>query len=432
MVLDYIAAALALLLKAFTFWFFLTALLFWKRPAPYEHRAPETRFACLIPARSEEAVIAALVRSLRGQNYPDALYDIYVIPNNCTDDTEGTARAAGAKIFRCFDPVRCKGDALHEAVAWLLPRGYDAFCLFDADNIAHPDFLARMNDAMLAGAKVAKGAMRVKNPRDSWVTGCYALYFVLNDTFFSRSRANLGLSAKLVGTGMAVHREVLERMGGWNTTTIAEDAEFSAQCASLGERVWWVPEALTYDEAPITFGVSLTQRRRWCSGIMSTAEIMLPRLLQINPGANRARIADICFFLCAPFVQALSALPPLLFALTAALQGLLAAWALLTALSLIGAYCGMALFALTLRAIAGQRVRVSSVLLFSIFMASFLPLQIVSLLHRTTSWQPIRHKRGIDAQALEHAARGLVRTDKIIHSFLLKPPKISVKQRFFL
>ena len=87
MVLDYIAAALTLLLKAFTFWFFLTALAFWKRPMPYEHRAPKTRFACLIPARNEEAVVAALVRSLREQNYPDALYDIYVIPNNCTDDT---------------------------------------------------------------------------------------------------------------------------------------------------------------------------------------------------------------------------------------------------------------------------------------------------------------------------------------------------------
>ena len=397
MVLDYVAAALALLLKAFTFWFFLTALLFWKRPAPIERRAPKTRFACLIPARNEEAVIAALVRSLREQDYPDTLYDIYVIPNNCTDDTEGAARAAGANIFRCFDPVRCKGDALHEAVAWLLPRGYDAFCIFDADNVVHPDFLARMNEAMCAGAKVAKARLRVKNPGDSWVSGCYALYFALNDTFFSRSRANLGLSAKLVGTGMAVHREVLERMGGWNTETIAEDAEFSARCAALGERVWWVPEAVTYDEAPTSFGVSLTQRKRWCSGIMSTAEVMLPRLLQVRADVSRARVADMVFFLCAPFVQAFSILPPLLFALGAALQGMLAGWSLLAALSLTGAWCGMALAALVLRAIAQQRVRASSVLLFPIFMASFLPLQVLSLLRRTTSWQVIPHGHAPDA-----------------------------------
>ncbi|MBE7003742.1 MAG: glycosyltransferase [Ruminococcaceae bacterium] len=395
MLMQNFAVMLSVLFKVFTLWFLATGLLFWKKPAPYARRAPKTRFACLIPARNEEAVIAALVESLRAQRYPGALYDIYVIPNNCTDATEDRAREAGAKIFRCFDPVCCKGDALHEAVSWLLPRGYDAFCLFDADNIADPDFLARMNDAFLSGARVAKARLRVKNPLDSWVSGCYALYFACNDTFFSRSRANWGLSAKLVGTGMAVHREVLVRMGGWNTETIAEDAEFSAQCAVLGERVWWVPDAVTYDEAPTSLRVSLTQRRRWCSGIMSTAERMVPRLLRAK--AARVRAADACLFLCAPFAQAFSVVPALLFALAAAAQGTLAAWGAGTLLSLAAAYGGSVLLAAALRFPAGQRVRVSSTLLFPLFMASFLPLQIVSLLRRTTGWQPIAHTRGFDA-----------------------------------
>ena len=397
MELDCIAAALALLLKVFTFWFFLTALAFWKRPVSYEKHRPRTRFACLIPARNEEAVVAALVHSLRAQNYPNELYDVYVIPNNCTDDTEGAARAAGAKIFRCFDPVTRKGDALHEAIAWLLPRrkshmwAYDAFCLFDADNIAHPDFLAHMNDAICSGARVAKARLLVKNPADSWVSGCYALYFMLNDTFFSRSRANLGLSAKLVGTGMTVHREVLARMGGWNTVTIAEDAEFSAQCAALGERVWWVPEAITYDEAPAAFRVSLTQRRRWCSGIMSTAERMLPRLLRAGAGADRMRITDMCFFLCAPFAQALSVVPGLLSLMSALAKGLLSLWAAGTALTLTLAAVCACLFSLALRIAASQRIPRVSALLFPLFMASFLPLQICSLLHRTNEWKAIRH-----------------------------------------
>lgn len=406
---DYIALALSILLKAFTVWFFLTALLFWKRPKPYLLRAPKTRFACLIPARNEEAVIGALVESLRAQNYPDALYDIYVIPNNCTDDTEEVARAAGAKIFRCFDPVRNKGDALHEAIAWLLPRrsenhphfpAYDAFCVFDADNVVDPCFLARMNDAMLAGARVAKARQYVKNPRDSWVAGCYALYFAMNDLFFSTSRASLGLSAKLVGTGFAVHRDVLERLGGWHTETIAEDAEFSAQCAALGERVWWVPDAVTYDEAPLSFRLSLTQRRRWCSGIMSTSIRMIPRLTHVSPSVNRARAADMMFFLCAPFAQALSVVPPLLLALGAAVQGMLAGWALLAALGLLGGLCGALLGAIALTLLVRPRCTVLAVVLFPLFMASFLPLQIVSLLHPTTQWHAIRHERSMDMRQL--------------------------------
>ena len=399
MLLDHLAIALAIALKAFTFWFFLTALLFWKRPAPYARRAPRTRFACLIPARNEEAVVGALVESLKAQDYPDALYDVYVIPNNCTDGTEDAARAAGAKIFRCFDPVTRKGDTLHEAVAWLLPRGYDAFCVLDADNVVQPDFLARMNDAMLAGAKVAKARQLVKNPRESWVAGCYALYFTLNEVFFNRSRANLGLSAKLIGTGFAVHRDVLTRLGGWNTSTIAEDAEFSAQCAALGERVWWVPDAVTYDEAPVSFRVSLTQRRRWCSGIMSTAGRQLPRLLTPAPWVNRTRVADSVFFLCAPFVQALSFVPMLLLALGAAARGMFAAWAALAGLSLLGALAGSLLAAAALAALCAQKLSLGGVLLFPLFMASFIPLQILSLFCPATQWKAIRHGCRVEAQA---------------------------------
>ena len=132
--LDTLILILTLLLKAASLWFLAVALFGLRKPKRYAECAPRTRFACLVAARNEEAVIGALVESLKKQDYPDALYDIFVIPNNCTDDTESEALCAGAKIFRCFEPVRCKGDALHEAVAWLLPQRYDAFCVFDFYN----------------------------------------------------------------------------------------------------------------------------------------------------------------------------------------------------------------------------------------------------------------------------------------------------------
>lgn len=397
MTLKQIAWAMTIALKAFSFYFLIIALFAWKRPRPYPKSRPRTRFACLIAARNEEAVIGALVESLRAQSYPAALYDIYVIPNNCTDDTEGAARAAGAQIFRCFEPVRCKGDALHEAVSWLLPRGYDAFCVFDADNLVHQDFLSRMNDAFCAGARVAKARMRVKNPGDSWVAGCYGLYFALFDVFFNRPRAALGLSAKLVGTGFAVHREVLLRQGGWNTETIAEDAEFAAQCACRGERVWWVSEALTFDEAPASFHVSLTQRLRWCSGIQCVAREKLGDLVRALGRADEPRVIDMMFFLCAPFVQVLSLVPGLLLFLDALLCGMAGGWMLFLAGSLLLIGAGMIVLAAAAAVSFGYRGRgmIKSVLLFPLFMASWLPLQVMAALHPVRSWRPIRHSRAL-------------------------------------
>ncbi|MBQ5567339.1 MAG: glycosyltransferase [Oscillospiraceae bacterium] len=397
MTLKQIAWAMTIVLKAFSFYFLIIALFAWKRPRPYPKSRPRTRFACLIAARNEEAVIGALVESLRAQSYPAALYDIYVIPNNCTDDTEGAARAAGAQIFRCFEPVRCKGDALHEAVSWLLPRGYDAFCVFDADNLVHQDFLSHMNDAFCAGARVAKARMRVKNPGDSWVAGCYGLYFALFDVFFNRPRAALGLSAKLVGTGFAVHREVLLRQGGWNTETIAEDAEFAAQCACRGERVWWVSEALTFDEAPASFRVSLTQRLRWCSGIQCVARGKLGDLVRALGRADEPRVIDMMFFLCAPFVQVLSLVPGLLLFLDALLCGMAGGWLLFLAVSLLLVGAGMIVLAAAAAAGFGYRGRgmIKSVLMFPLFMASWLPLQAAALAHPVRSWRPIRHSRAL-------------------------------------
>ena len=103
-----------------------------QRHRPSEGRP--LRFAVLAAARNEEACIAGLVESIRRQDYPPELVDIYVIPNNCTDDTAGAALAAGAQIIPVPASVRSTGQALHEAFAQLLDAGFvDAFRHFYPD-----------------------------------------------------------------------------------------------------------------------------------------------------------------------------------------------------------------------------------------------------------------------------------------------------------
>ena len=86
----------------FTLYFFyyaVYAVLSLRRGRPRRRCEPQTRFALVIAARNEECVIGQLIESLRQQDYPDELYEIIVAPNNCTDDTRGAARRAGARIF---------------------------------------------------------------------------------------------------------------------------------------------------------------------------------------------------------------------------------------------------------------------------------------------------------------------------------------------
>ena len=199
--MDTIFFILSLCLKIFTIYFAGVALFALRPRKRYPHAAPQTRFAVVVAARNEEAVIGDLVYSVLNQDYPPELRDVYVVPNNCTDGTEAAALSAGAKIIRCVGPVSGKGDALHQAFEKLLHQDYDAFVVFDADNTLAPDYLARMNDALLAGAKVCKSRTKASNPRASGVAGCYGLYNACFDLIWNRPRSACGLSAKLIGTG---------------------------------------------------------------------------------------------------------------------------------------------------------------------------------------------------------------------------------------
>ena len=391
----WIAVAIGLLLKIISVYFLGTASFVWKKPAPIPRGEPGTRFAVITAARNEEAVIGKFVESMQAQDYPKELFDIYVAPNQCSDRTEERARAAGARIIHCPGHIRCKGDALHEVFRQLMERDYDAFCVFDADNEADPQFLSRMNDAFLAGAKVAKGRQEAKNPEDSWVAACYAIYFDFFRYFFNRPRAAWGLSAKLVGTGFAVHRDILEKMGGWNTVTIAEDAEFSAQCAAMGERIWWVEEAVTYDEQPTSFRVSLIQRKRWCSGIMQVAKKRMRALAGAWNAGSWPYVLDFMMFLAAPFAQALSVVP-LGLTLLAAAAGEPGA---MDALRLLPLYLPISYAAATALAWGMQKAKGGTIspgmwkgiFGFAFFMAAWIPLQVCSLCRETKKWEEIRH-----------------------------------------
>ena len=397
--MDTIFFVMSLFLKVFTVYFAAVAVFALKQRVRRPHAAPQTRFAVVSAARNEEAVIGDLVRSVLAQDYPAELRDVFVVPNNCSDRTEEAARAAGAEILHCQGPVSCKGDALHQAFAQLRDRGYDAFIVFDADNTLAPGYLGHMNDAFAAGAMAAKSRSRAANPTENGVAGCYGLYNTCFDLIWNRPRAACGLSAKLVGTGFAFRREVLEELGGWNTVTIAEDAEFAAQLAQAGCRVEWVPEAVNYDEEPTSFRVSLRQRKRWCSGIMQAAKVRLGRLWK-GKCPDLALRWDMTMFLLAGFAQALSgillACSLLANLLEAAVAGGSLDGLLLTA-GMVLAYCaGSMVLAAALCLLGGYGLRGMgrAIALFPVFMASWLPLQVVSLFKDTKTWKVVAHQGG--------------------------------------
>ena len=229
------------------------------------------KFILILPAHNEEAVIGNLISSLKELDYPKDLYDIQVIADNCTDNTEKIARDMGTKVFvrTETDPnKKTKGYALQAFLKTLLSdknMDYDAFCVFDADNIVDKNFLNVMNKHLCQGEEVVQGYRDIKNPTDSWISAGYAIFYWMMNRFYHLARYNAGLSPLINGTGFMVKFDAI-RETGWNTNTLTEDIEFSLKTIIQGKKLGWAVDAICYDEQPVKFGPSWSQRSRWTMG----------------------------------------------------------------------------------------------------------------------------------------------------------------------
>lgn len=226
----------------------------------------QLRFAIVVCARNEAGVIRLPVKSVLMSHYPDALREVFVIADNCTDDTAELARKAGAKVLEKREPSAGKGDVL----AWGLKRilamgGFDAIAVFDADNIVSEHWLEAVNDALQNGETVVTGRRQASNARANVIAGWYAIYWSMMNELSNRVRTNIGLSGKLTGTGFAFLTSALGPEG-WNTRTMVEDVEFTVQSNLAGRRVAYVPQAYYADEQPVTWRYMWRQLRRWATG----------------------------------------------------------------------------------------------------------------------------------------------------------------------
>lgn len=373
---------------------------------------PKKRIAALIAARNEENVIAPLVRSLQKQDYPKALYDIYVIPNNCTDATEAVARSAGARIISCDVPVHSKGEVLNVAFRQLLSlppeEGYDAFCIFDADNLVDAGYMKAVNQALIDGYDIAQGYRDSKNPDSSWVAGCVSMFYWMMSRFYNSARHALGMSAALNGTGFMVSAELIRRQG-FQTISLTEDLEYTAQCAISGTKIGWMENAVIYDEQPIRMIDSYNQRRRWSAGTVQCLKHYGPTLLRKSIRERSGKCADIFLIFAGALIQLIS-LFPLAFTILYTLGCLVemdgtAIWLMIGGVvGGIGGYLGTTLMAalicwwekkLSIR-------RIPAVLGFSLFLLTWIPANLVSLFRPAPTWKAIPHTIAIDEPELEN------------------------------
>lgn len=250
-------------------------------PTASAHR----RYAVLICARNEERVIGELIASLKAQDYPAELVDLYVLADNCSDGTCQAARAAGATVYERFDTLQVgKGYALNDLLSHIRSRHpftyYDGYFIFDADNIVDSHFISSMDATFAQGYDVLTSYRNSKNFGSSWVSASYSIWFLREARFLNYARMKLNTNCAVSGTGFLIASSIIEKNGGWPYHLLTEDIQFSAVCAASGWRIGYCDDAIIYDEQPVTFRQSWRQRMRWAKGFYQVNLHCAPSLIR--------------------------------------------------------------------------------------------------------------------------------------------------------
>ncbi len=269
--LDIVTSVIVTLLGLFYAYNVVYLILgFFGKSKVYEETDVKKKYAIIISARNEERVIGNLLDSLNKQNYDKKLITIFVVADNCTDNTAKICRSKGAVCYERFDPSKARKGWALEFLFENIKRDYgiesfDGYIVFDADNVVDANFVREMNKAMVKQAGgVVTGYRNTKNFSTNVISSAYGFHFGRSILTRHRPRQICHSATHLAGTGYCVSSDLLK--DGWHFHTLTEDTEFTMNCVSKGVEIGYCEAAEFYDEQPTNFFVAFRQRMRWTRG----------------------------------------------------------------------------------------------------------------------------------------------------------------------
>lgn len=118
------------------------------------NRPPTPPTLVVIPAFNEEAALPAVLEELRS-TVPD--HEVLVVDDGSIDDTAGVARRAGVRVARLPFNLGI-GGALRTGFRYAATHGYERVVQFDADGQHDAGAIARLHEALDAGADMVVGS----------------------------------------------------------------------------------------------------------------------------------------------------------------------------------------------------------------------------------------------------------------------------------
>ncbi|MDI6846566.1 MAG: glycosyltransferase family 2 protein [Candidatus Bathyarchaeia archaeon] len=247
-----------------------------KKAVTVENTTYQPTVSTLIPARNEEQVIGRILQRMTELTYPKDKMQIIVIDDASTDDT-GKIVEEYAKNYSYIKVIhrtskewgKVKASALNAGLKYA--KNEIVLC-FDADYYSQADIIEKLV-AEFVDSKVGavQGRVTVLNEPQNIVTRLVALERVGGYRIDQQARDSLGLIPQLGGTAFAIRRKLLESLGGWDESILAEDTDLTFRVYLAGYKVRYVNDAECYEEAVENRRAYWKQRCRWAKGHIQCA-----------------------------------------------------------------------------------------------------------------------------------------------------------------
>jgi len=223
-------------------------------------------YAIIVPAHNEELIIGELIDSVKALNYPADKYELIIIADNCTDNTEKIIRDKGGQCYVRTDSIK-KGKPY--ALEWIFRQidlnKYDGFNIIDADTIVDKNYLKEMNNKMGSGSTAIQGYFGIMNPDQSWLTRLMVIPGILKFKIRYSCKDKMGLSCPLMGNGMCFSKKIIKNYG-WDAFSITENWEYYVKLVLNDYTVSYAEDAIIYSHAVTELSHGETQRKRWFKG----------------------------------------------------------------------------------------------------------------------------------------------------------------------
>lgn len=263
----------------------------WKNSAPTVYREPQLSFTILLPAYHEEDVYEYTIQNVYNLNYPKKLVQVIALLRE--HDTE-TIKVAQKKLAELRAPnVQLlitndkHGGKPHQLNLGLKVAKGDIVTIFDAEDEPHPDILQVINTTFLnEPVDVVQSGVQLMNHNTKW----FCFLNVLEYFFWFKSSlhffAHCGMTP-LGGNTVFVKRDLMQYLGGWDHTTLTEDADLGIRLciAKARVRILYDDEFVTKEETPHTIEQFIKQRTRWNQGFIQI--LMAGRWKQLEKFSQR-------------------------------------------------------------------------------------------------------------------------------------------------